>query len=344
MKDEFYRELRKKTNSEIYIKAADKIRCFNCLDIGKVWRDRGFGAFMDARGSYDFLNCSKCQGNGCWSQCSFENNTKFRGIRICKESFDLMNRLNGFLEKDFQPEIDELEKELDLEKERELNELKEKYENVRLENVKKEHVRIENVKKENIRLENIRLENAVPDNAVPDNAVPDNAVPDNAVPDNAVPENINNPEPEWNRLECSNINQSVTEKSVTIAVDKIVNVVGIIVNAYVGDIPTAVSQCKKFTVSLCTGGSKESKTENKIVKEKDNYGNNVYVFLTLTQSQTSDTVWYGIRTDHSINLNGDMYVMSPSNIAAENLCQELIREKASNLMNVISSINMFKKI
>jgi hypothetical protein len=310
MKDEFYRELRK-TNNEVHIKAADKIRCFNCLDIGKVWRDRGFGAYLDGRGSYDFLNCSKCQGNGHWSQCSFENNTKFRGIRICKENFDLMNRLNGFLEKDFSPEINELEREQNQEKERKFNALKEKYENVRNEKL------MLRKKIENVSNEKLMLRKKI--------------------------ENNNNLEPEWNILESKEINHSETEKSVTIAVDKIVNVVGFIVNAYVGDIPSAISKCKKFTLSLCTGGSNESKTENKIVTEKDDDGNNVYVFLKLTISQTSENVWLGTRTDHTINLKGEMYVMSPANTAAEKLCQKLIREKASNLMGVISSTNMFKK-
>ena len=86
MKNEFYNELKKMSNNEIYIMAADKIKCFNCLDIKKVWRDRGVGAFIDGRGHYDFINCYNCQGNNHWSQCSHYNNTKFHGIRICKEN------------------------------------------------------------------------------------------------------------------------------------------------------------------------------------------------------------------------------------------------------------------
>ena len=97
MKNEFINELKKRADSDIYIMGANKIRCFNCLDIGKVWRDRTHPlAFLDGKGNYDFINCYKCQGNNDCAQCSHNNNEMFNGIRICKEEYDLMNRINEF--------------------------------------------------------------------------------------------------------------------------------------------------------------------------------------------------------------------------------------------------------
>ena len=297
MKNEFYNELKKMSNNEIYIMAADKIKCFNCLDIKKVWRDRGVGAFIDGRGHYDFINCYNCQGNNHWSQCSHYNNTKFHGIRICKENYDLSNRINGFLEKDFTLEIKELENKKKKESEIKYQKLKEKY--------------------ENIKNQKIILKKKINNNL--------------------------NAEPEWNQLEQDTINHTETETNISIAIDKIVNVVEIIVKAYVGNIAGAITECKNFAIALCLTNSDESITKNKIIKENDGE-NDLYLFLKLTQLKTKRTLWGGIKTEHTIKLTGKIYVLSPANKAADKICQKLLREKAENLMDVISSMNMFKKI
>lgn len=309
MKNEFINELKKRADSDIYIMGANKIRCFNCLDIGKVWCNRRLPfASLDGKGSYDYINCYKCQGNNDWSQCSHINNEIFNGIRICKEEYDLMNRINGFLKKDFKKEMDEIVLLKKEESKKKYENLKNKYENLKNEKLifKKKYENVKN-KKLMLKEELTNLEDKA----------------------------------EWNQLEEDTIDYTETETKISIAIDKIADVVEIIVKAYVGNIPNAIAECKNFAIALCMSNSNESITKNKIIRENDGE-NDIYLFLKLTKLNTQKTLWGGIRTEHTIKLTGHIFVLSPANKKANDICQKLLRDKARNLTEVISSIKMFE--
>ena len=60
---------------------AEQIKCFYCLDYGRVYRDRGtVFDFLDGRGSYDIINCIACKGNDKWLKCSKDPESEYPGI------------------------------------------------------------------------------------------------------------------------------------------------------------------------------------------------------------------------------------------------------------------------
>ena len=87
--------------------------------------------------------------------------------------------------------------------------------------------------------------------------------------------------------------------------------------------------------------SEESITKNKIIRENDGE-NDLYLFLKLTQLKTKKTLWGGMRTEHTIKLTGHIFVLSPANEEANDVCQKLLRENAENLTDAIRSIKMFE--
>jgi len=337
MKEDFYKELKKKPNSETYLRAADKIKCFKCLDIGLVWRNRGAGSFMDFRGAYDFIHCSGCTGNEYWDRCSSNNDTKFNGIRICHKNANTREKINNFLEKDFSVERQEIERKqrqererIKLEEERRYQEEKERkrLEEERRYKEEREHQEKESRyqelldKYEKIQQEKLKYKMKVMDYKI---------------------DNINNKDDEiaqWNGLEYEDVNENVSGKSIEIAIEKLANIVEVMVKAYVGDIPGAVSQCKNVTISLCSGTSNKEKTISKIIKDKDNERNNIYILLTLTQKQSTEKKW--TYTNYYIELTGKMCIMMPLNEKAEEKCLNMIKQKADNFFETIRDINMFK--
>ena len=61
--------------------AAEKIKCFYCLDYTVVYRDRqGALSNLDGRGDYDIINCLVDKGNDHWYRCSHGPSSEYPGI------------------------------------------------------------------------------------------------------------------------------------------------------------------------------------------------------------------------------------------------------------------------
>jgi len=91
MKDKILSYARSKQNSndrdlkkfaKLLIRNINDFNCYYCLDTGKNWNERGTGAFIDMRGSYDIRKCNHCS-NGGWVECTNTTNHKSpSGIKI----------------------------------------------------------------------------------------------------------------------------------------------------------------------------------------------------------------------------------------------------------------------
>ncbi len=89
-KTKFYNELNELKNNdsksdkimaEKIEEESKSIKCFYCLDLEIVYKDReGMFANLDFRGDYDILNCVCCKGNDNWIKCSSNPSGQYPGI------------------------------------------------------------------------------------------------------------------------------------------------------------------------------------------------------------------------------------------------------------------------
>ena len=88
-KNKFYQELEVlkisfKEDKEMALKIEEmgsKIRCFYCLDLQIVYKDReGMFSNLDGRGDYDIINCLCCRKNSNWISCSSGPTSQYKGI------------------------------------------------------------------------------------------------------------------------------------------------------------------------------------------------------------------------------------------------------------------------
>lgn len=89
-KNKFYNELEelKKSDSKKDERISKKleeiaknIRCFYCLDLQIVYKDReGMFSNLDGRGDYDIINCMCCKNNHNWVSCSSGPSSQYPGI------------------------------------------------------------------------------------------------------------------------------------------------------------------------------------------------------------------------------------------------------------------------
>ena len=67
--------------------AADRVRCWICMDKSVVWDKRGWGASLDSRGTHDLFRCGGCQNgldNHKWATCC--NWDRIAGAMYCNKN------------------------------------------------------------------------------------------------------------------------------------------------------------------------------------------------------------------------------------------------------------------
>ena len=94
--------------SEVILKNIDLVNCYTCMDTCEMWKPRSSSfAWMDGRGSYDVIQCTKCR-SGWWKKCSTTSTIIKNGIKLFEKGNDDIEQRIDILKERYHKTINQI--------------------------------------------------------------------------------------------------------------------------------------------------------------------------------------------------------------------------------------------